>query len=227
MGRRNSSLRQFNSASRGIRATSTNNFHVADLWLDEAAIECRRRATAPAAYPTHPPPLDARAGGRDRVRRVRSRELTATLFGGMDDSLYADFKPGIGGKMAAAENTLRTWWPDHDGMDGKITSRGTSRRRTRIRQQRDPDPDSKSRWFWRDSAPATPSVSAHRTGQTSNHRLRSVSGASRAAGRARTSFESRWQVAGASSARARRHASTCFPLATTIAAGAMVSHRTT
>jgi len=24
--------------------------------------------------------------------------------------------------MAAAENTLRTWWPDHDGMDGKITS---------------------------------------------------------------------------------------------------------
>ena len=40
----------------------------------------------------------------------------------MEDSLYADFKPGVGGKMAAAENTLRTWWPDHDGMDGKITA---------------------------------------------------------------------------------------------------------
>ena len=48
--------------------------------------------------------------------------VTATLFGGMNESLYADFKPGIDGKMAAAENTLRTWWPDHDGMDGKITS---------------------------------------------------------------------------------------------------------
>jgi hypothetical protein len=40
----------------------------------------------------------------------------------MAEPLYADFKPGIGGKMAAAENTLRTWWPDHDGMDGKIIS---------------------------------------------------------------------------------------------------------
>ena len=48
--------------------------------------------------------------------------ITATLFGGMDDSLYADFKPDIRGKMAAAENTLRTWWPDHDGMDGRITA---------------------------------------------------------------------------------------------------------
>lgn len=27
-----------------------------------------------------------------------------------------------GAQMAAAEDTLRTWWPDHDGMDGKITS---------------------------------------------------------------------------------------------------------
>ena len=48
--------------------------------------------------------------------------VTATLFGGMDESLYADFKPEIGGKMAAAEDTLRTWWPDHDGMDGRIVS---------------------------------------------------------------------------------------------------------
>ena len=48
--------------------------------------------------------------------------ITATLFGGMDDSLYAEFKSGNGGKMAAAENTLRTWWPDHDGMDGRIIS---------------------------------------------------------------------------------------------------------
>jgi len=46
--------------------------------------------------------------------------VTATLFGGMDESLYADFKPNTGAQMAASENTLRTWWPDHDGMNGKI-----------------------------------------------------------------------------------------------------------
>ena len=42
--------------------------------------------------------------------------------GGMGEVLYADFKPDIGAKMAAAESTLRTWWPDHDGMDGRITA---------------------------------------------------------------------------------------------------------
>ena len=54
-------------------------------------------------------------------RKFGQATITATLFGGMDESLYADFKAGSGGKMAAAESTLRTWWPDHDGMDGKIT----------------------------------------------------------------------------------------------------------
>ena len=97
-------------------------FHVADLWLDEVAMTV--------------------ATGRQRgqhLRHIRMRwmparvdqvehgkfgnaTVTATLFGGMDESLYADFKPDTGAKMAAAEDTLRTWWPDHDGMDGKITS---------------------------------------------------------------------------------------------------------
>ena len=49
-------------------------------------------------------------------------KVTATLFGGMDESLYADFKKGLSGQMAASENTLRTYWPDHDGMEGKIVS---------------------------------------------------------------------------------------------------------
>ena len=35
-------------------------------------------------------------------------------------NLSADFKPGIGGQMAVAENTLRTYWPDHDGMEGRF-----------------------------------------------------------------------------------------------------------
>ncbi|MFO1065282.1 MAG: hypothetical protein U0892_15560 [Pirellulales bacterium] len=33
--------------------------------------------------------------------------MTATLFGGMDESLYADFKKGTNGYMNAAENTLK------------------------------------------------------------------------------------------------------------------------
>ncbi|NBS33745.1 MAG: hypothetical protein EBS83_13320 [Planctomycetia bacterium] len=45
-----------------------------------------------------------------------------TLYGGMDEALYADFKPSGGAQIAAAEETLRTWWPDHDGMDGRITA---------------------------------------------------------------------------------------------------------
>lgn len=97
-------------------------FHVADLWLDEAAMNV----------------ASERQRGR-HIRHIRMRwmparvdgiqyghfgqaTVTATLFGGMDESLHVDFKPGVGGKMAAAENTLRTWWPDHDGMDGTITS---------------------------------------------------------------------------------------------------------
>jgi len=27
-----------------------------------------------------------------------------------------------GAQIAVAEETLRTWWPDHDGMDGRITA---------------------------------------------------------------------------------------------------------
>lgn len=48
--------------------------------------------------------------------------ITATLFGGMAEELYGDFKPNVSGKMAASEDTLRTWWPDHDGMDGRIVA---------------------------------------------------------------------------------------------------------
>lgn len=97
-------------------------FHVADIWLDEAAIKVaadRQRGRHVRHIRTRWMPA--------RVEKIQygkfgQATVTATLFGGMDESLYADFKPGIGGKMAAAEATLRTWWPDHDGMDGKIVS---------------------------------------------------------------------------------------------------------
>ena len=97
-------------------------FHVADLWLDEAAMKVaveRQRQRHIRHIRTRWMPA--------RVDSIKYGEfghamVTATLFGGMDESLYADFKPEIGGKMAAAEDTLRTWWPDHDGMDGRIVS---------------------------------------------------------------------------------------------------------
>lgn len=97
-------------------------FHVADLWLDEAAMKVateRQRQRHIRHIRTRWMP--ARVDAVDYGKFGRAT-LKVTLFGGMEESLYADFKPGIGGKMAAAENTLRTWWPDHDGMDGRITS---------------------------------------------------------------------------------------------------------
>ncbi len=95
-------------------------FHVSDIWLDEKAMN-----------------VSSERVRQRHIRHIRTRwmpawvdsidygdfgkaKITVTLFGGMDKQLLDDFKPGIGGKMAAAENTLRTWWPDHDGMDGKI-----------------------------------------------------------------------------------------------------------
>jgi len=97
-------------------------FHVADLWLDETAIKVaterqRQRHIRHIRTRWMPARVDAVEYGAFGHATVQ-----ATLFGGMDESLYADFKPGIGGKMAAAESTLRTWWPDHDGMDGRIKS---------------------------------------------------------------------------------------------------------
>lgn len=96
-------------------------FHVSDVWLDQEAIQHAA----------------ARQRGR-HLRHIRLRwmparvdkvkqdnfgpaTITVTLFGGMDETLYADFEPGVGAQMAAAEATLRTWWPNHDGMDGRIT----------------------------------------------------------------------------------------------------------
>ena len=36
-------------------------------------------------------------------------KVTATLFGGMDASLYADFKKGQRAMLASSENTLKHW----------------------------------------------------------------------------------------------------------------------
>ena len=97
-------------------------FHVADLWLDEAAMKVARERQAQlhirhVRYRWMPARVDAVEHGE-----FGKGSITATLYGGMEESLYADFKPETGGQMAAAEETLRTWWQEHDGMDGKIVA---------------------------------------------------------------------------------------------------------
>ena len=97
-------------------------FHVADIWLDSAAVDLaterqRGRHTRHIRLRWMPARVDTVDHGE-----FGEATITATLFGGMDESLYKDFKPNIGAKMAAAEDTLRTYWPNHDGMDGKIVA---------------------------------------------------------------------------------------------------------
>ncbi len=50
--------------------------------------------------------------------------VTATLFGGMESSLYADFQQGVGAQMNGAENTLKHtaghYGPSHVASNGKI-----------------------------------------------------------------------------------------------------------
>lgn len=97
-------------------------FHISDLWLDDAAVTvARKRQNGRHLRHLKMRWMPARV---DTVEHGQFGQavVTATLFGGMDESLYDDFKAGTGAQMAAAEHTLRTWWPDHDGMDGKLTA---------------------------------------------------------------------------------------------------------
>lgn len=105
-------------------------FHVADLWLDETSMKVaserqRQRHIRHIRTRWMPARVDSIEYGK-----FGNATVTATLFGGMDKSLYADFKPSQGGnnaQMAVAENTLRTYQPDHDGMEGKILSVKTTK----------------------------------------------------------------------------------------------------
>ena len=97
-------------------------FHLADLWLDESAMKVaterqRGQHVRHIKMRWMPARIDAVDHGK-----FGQATVTATLFGGMDESLYADFKLNVSATMAAAAETLRTWWPNHDGMDGKIIS---------------------------------------------------------------------------------------------------------
>ena len=84
-----------------------NRLRISDIWLDETAmqratqhqIEVHRELIRSRWMPAW---VDAVEYGK-----FGSATVTATLFGGMDPSLYADFQKGIKGQVAASETNLK------------------------------------------------------------------------------------------------------------------------
>ena len=82
-------------------------FHISDIWLDDAAMQ----NAAHQQTETHKAFMRSRwmPGWIDAVEygKFGRATVTATLFGGMDHSLYADFKKGTSALMNGVENTLK------------------------------------------------------------------------------------------------------------------------
>ncbi len=99
-------------------------FHISDIWLDETAIE---RATRHQTE-THKAFIRSRwmPAWIDAVEygKFGQATVTATLFGGMDESLYADFKKDGLAQMNAVENTLKhthgAYGPAHMASRGSV-----------------------------------------------------------------------------------------------------------
>ncbi|MBL9153127.1 MAG: hypothetical protein JNK37_11595 [Verrucomicrobiales bacterium] len=99
-------------------------FHISDIWLDDAAIEQASRFQTEAHkvfirsrwMPARVDAVEYGAYGRATV--------TATLFGGLDASLYADFQKGAQAQMNGSENTLKHagghYGPGHIASNGRI-----------------------------------------------------------------------------------------------------------
>jgi hypothetical protein len=82
-------------------------FHISDIWLDDAAMQCASRnqtETHKAFIRSRWMPAMIDAVDYGKFGRAT---VTATLFGGMDASLYEDFKQDTPVLMNAAENTLK------------------------------------------------------------------------------------------------------------------------
>jgi len=99
-------------------------FHISDIWLDDAAMQraARNQTEVHKAFIRSrwmPAWVDAVEYGKFGRAKV-----TATLFGGMDASLYADFKKGVPAMMNAVENTLKhthgAYGPAHMASRGAI-----------------------------------------------------------------------------------------------------------
>ena len=99
-------------------------FHISDIWLDDAAMQraARNQTETHKAFIRSrwmPAWVDAVEYGKFGRAKV-----TATLFGGMDESLYADFKKDAPAIMNAVENTMKhthgAYGPAHMASRGSI-----------------------------------------------------------------------------------------------------------
>jgi len=99
-------------------------FHISDIWLDDIAMQrsARHQTEVHKAFIRSrwmPAWIDAVEYGK-----FGRATVTATLFGGMDDSLYADFRKDTPAMMNAVENTLKhthgAYGPAHMASRGTI-----------------------------------------------------------------------------------------------------------
>jgi hypothetical protein len=99
-------------------------FHVSDIWLDDTAMQRAARSQTE----THKAFIRSRwmPAWIDAVEygKFGHATVTATLFGGMDESLYADFKKDVSAMMNGVENTLKhaggNYGPEHMASRGRI-----------------------------------------------------------------------------------------------------------
>lgn len=99
-------------------------YHISDIWLDEAAMQRATRnqtETHKALIRSRWMPAFVDAVEYGTFGRAK---VTATLFGGMDPTLYADFKAGSNAQMNSVENTLKhthgDYSPAHMASAGSI-----------------------------------------------------------------------------------------------------------
>jgi hypothetical protein len=101
-----------------------SRFHISDIWLDDAAMQraAHNQTEVHKAFIRSrwmPACIDAVEYGK-----FGRATITATLFGGMDASLYADFKKGDSAMMNAVESTLKhthgAYGPAHMASRGSI-----------------------------------------------------------------------------------------------------------
>lgn len=99
-------------------------FHISDIWLDEAAMQRGARIQ----NESHKTFIRSRwmPAWVDEVEygKFGRATITATLFGGMDNSLFNDFRKGSRALMAASENTLKHWAGGSAGTS-QMASRGS------------------------------------------------------------------------------------------------------
>lgn len=99
-------------------------FHISDIWLDDVAMQraARNQTETHKAFIRSrwmPAWVDAVDYGK-----FGKATVTATLFGGMDESLYADFKKDVSAMMNGVESTLKhaggNYGPAHMASRGTI-----------------------------------------------------------------------------------------------------------